>query len=187
MNEEVKFYLDDAKDSMQKAVKHTEGELVKIRAGKATPNMLEGITVEYYGAATPLSQVASVSSVDARTLSVKPWEKNMMSHIEKAIRDSDLNVNPTNNGDLILIPFPPLTEERRKMLVKNSKNEGESGKVRIRNIRKDTNEELRKLMKDGVSEDDVKKAEELVQTMTNDFITKIDQLLDKKEAEIMTV
>lgn len=185
--EEINLYLDDAKDSMQKALKHTETEFTKIRAGKASPAMIEGVMVEYYGTQTPLAQVGSITTPDARTIAVKPWEKKLIAEIEKAIRDANLGLNPSNDGDLIRINIPPLTEERRKALVKQVKAEGENGKVRIRNIRKDTNEELKKLLKEGASEDEVKKAEEKVQTLTNEYIAKIDSLLTKKEAEIMTV
>lgn len=185
--EEINLYLDEAKDSMQKALKHTEVEFSKIRAGKASPAMIESVMVDYYGTSTPLAQVGSITTPDARTIAVKPWEKKLIGEIEKAIRDANLGLNPSNDGDLVRINIPPLTEERRKTLVKQVKAEGENGKVRIRNIRKDTNEELKKLQKDGASEDEVKKAEEKVQTLTNDFIAKIDGLIAKKEAEIMTV
>lgn len=185
--EEIQFFLDEAKESMQKALNHTEHELTKIRAGKAQPNMLDGIMVEYYGTATPLEQVGSVTTPDARTIMVKPWEKKLISEIEKAIRDSDLGLNPSNDADVIRINIPPLTEERRKALVKQTKAEGESGKVRVRTIRKDTNEELKKLLKDGASQDEIKIAEDKVQALTNEFIAKIDGVLAKKEVEIMTV
>lgn len=151
------------------------------------PSMLHGVMVDYYGASTPLEQVGSITTPDARSLMIKPWEKKLIADIEKAIRDSNLGLNPQNDGDVVRINIPPLTEERRKNLVKQVKAEGENGKVGIRNIRKDTNEELKKLLKDGASEDDVKKAEEQVQNLTNDFIAKIDNVLGKKEAEIMTV
>ena len=185
--EEINLFLEEAKDTMQKAIKHTEVELAKIRAGKAMPSMVESVMVDYYGTATPLNQVGSVTTPDARSIVIKPWEKKLIAEIEKAIRDANLGFNPTNDGDLVRIAIPPLTEERRKSLVKQVKAEGETGKVRIRNIRKDTNEELRKLLKDGASEDDVKNAEDKVQTLTNDFIAKIDVILTKKESEIMTI
>jgi ribosome recycling factor len=185
--EEIELYLDDAKDSMQSALKHTEIELTKIRAGKAMPNMLDGIMVDYYGVQSAIQNVSSISTPDARTLAVKPWEKGMISTIEKAIRDANLGYNPQNNGESIIINIPPMTEERRKILVKQAKAEVENGKVRIRTIRKDTNDELKKLLKEGASEDAVKSAEEKVQNMTNDFIAQIDQTLAKKEAEIMTI
>ena len=185
--EEIELFLEDAKDSMAKALKHTESEFLKIRAGKAMPNMLHGIMIEYYGVLTPIEQISSITTPDARTLAIKPFEKKTITHIEKAIRDSNLGVNPQNDSELIRINIPPLTEERRKNLAKQVKAEAESGKVRIRNIRKDTNEELRKLLKEGASEDDIKTAEDKVQTLTNEYIAKIDQVQAKKEAEIMTV
>lgn len=185
--DEIKFYLDDAKDSMQKAIKHTEFELSKVRAGKASPNMFDGLMIEYYGASTPLNQVASVTTPEPRTISIKAYEKNMITTIEKAIRDANLGFNPQNDGDTIRINVPPLTEERRKDLVKQVKSEGESGKVRIRKIRQETNDELKKLLKSGASEDEVKKAEDIVQTLTNETVVKLDNLLAAKEKELMTV
>jgi ribosome recycling factor len=187
MTEDIQLYIDDAKDSMQKAVKHTEVEFQKIRAGKASPAMLQGVTIEYYGVITPLEQASSISTPDARTLAIKPFEKKIIAIIEKAIRDSNLGFNPQNDGDTIRISIPPLTEERRKSLVKQVKAEAEAGKVRVRNIRKDTNEELKKLQKDGASEDEIKKAEELVQNLTNEHISLIDKVTEKKEGEIMTI
>lgn len=185
--EEVKFYLDHARESMDKSVSHTGLELSRIRAGKAMPSMLDGLEVNYYGASTPLSQVASITTPDARTLAIKPWEKSMISEIEKAIINSDLGLNPQNDGELVRINIPPLTEERRKNLVKQAKNESENGKISIRNIRKDTNEHLRKLLKEGVSEDAVKSAEDTVQKLTDAHVRKIDELLDAKEKDIMTI
>jgi ribosome recycling factor len=185
--EEIQLYLDDAKESMEKAIKHTSIELTKIRAGKAMPNMIDGIMVEYYGSPTPINQVASVTTPDARTLAIRPFEKKMITDIEKAIRNSDLGMNPQNDGETVRLNIPPLTEERRRELVKRVKNEIESGKVSIRNIRKDTNEGLRKLLKEGASEDDVKRAEDKVQQLTDQFIGKVDTLFTNKEAEIMTV
>ena len=187
MEEEIKMYLDDTKDTMKKTVEHTEKELQRIRAGKAMPNMLEGIKIDYYGVETPLSQAASISSGDARTLIVKPFERKLIPQIEKAIRDSDLGVNPQNDGEIIRIMMPALTEERRKALVKQVKQEGETAKVSIRNIRKDTNSALKDLQKDGASEDAVKVAEEKVQKLTDEYIVKIDDILAKKETELMTV
>ncbi|UJP66816.1 ribosome recycling factor [Mongoliitalea daihaiensis] len=185
--EEIKLYLDEAKELMQKAVDHTASELLKIRAGKAMPNLLDGIMVSYYGAPTPLSQVASVTTPDARTLTIKPWERNLISEIEKSIINSDLGLAPQNNGEIIILTIPPLTEERRKNLVKQAKQECETGKISIRSVRKDTNEGLRKLQKDGASEDDVKRAEDTVQKLTDQYSVKIDELLAKKETDIMTV
>ncbi len=185
--EEIKLYLDDAKDSMLKAIKHMEMELSKIRAGKASPNMFDGLMVDYYGASTPLGQVASVSVPEPRSLTIKAYEKSMITTIEKAIRDSNMGFNPQNDGDVIRINIPPLTEERRRDLVKQTKAEGESGKIRIRKIRQETNDELRKLLKDGASEDEVKRAEEIVQALTNDTTAKLEGLIAIKEKELMTV
>ena len=185
--EEIQLFLDDAKESMEKALKHIDGELIKIRAGKAMPNMIESIMVDYYGTPTALSQVASVSTPDARTLVIKPWEKNMVNVIDKTIRESDLGFNPQNDGEVVRINVPPLTEERRKVLVKQAKSEGEDGKVRIRSIRKETNEALRKLQKDGAAEDAVKSAEDKVQVLTDAHILKIDGMVAKKEIELLTV
>jgi ribosome recycling factor len=185
--EEIQMFLDDAKESMEKALGHLQVELQKIRAGRATPGMIEGLSVDYYGSTTPLSQVASVTAPDARTILIKPWEKPMLSIIEKAIRDSGSGFNPQNDGEVVRINIPPLTEERRKDLVKQTKNEGENCRVRVRSIRKETNEELKKLQKEGASEDAVKDAEAKVQKLTDSHIAKVDEVLNKKEAEIMTV
>ena len=185
--EEIKLYLDDAKDSMQKAIKHVEHELTKIRAGKAAPNMFGGMMDEYYGSSTPLGQVASITVPEPRTITIKAFEESMITTIEKVIRDSNMGFNPQNDGDVIRINVPPLTEERRRDLVKQTKVEGESGRVRIRKIRQETNDELRKLLKDGASEDDVKKAEEVVQALTNDTNAKLENLIALKEKELMTV
>ncbi len=185
--EEIEIYLEEAKEAMAKTLTHTEIEFSKIRAGKASPNMVYGIKVDYYGTLTPLEQVASVNSTDARTLAIKPWEKSIVSAVERAIINSDLGLNPQSDGELIRIMVPALTEERRKELVKQTRGEAEDGKVGIRNIRKDINNELKKLTKDGVSEDLVKSAEEEVQKLTDTHIKKIDELLTKKEEEIMTV
>ncbi|EAY28836.1 ribosome recycling factor [Microscilla marina] len=187
MEEEIQMYLAEAKELMDKAVQHTNHELNKIRAGKAMPNMLDSIQVDYYGAPTPLNQVASVTAPDARTLMIRPFEKSVIAGIEKAIRDSDLGLNPQNDGENIRINIPALTEERRKQLVKQVKQEIESGKVSIRNVRKDTNNSLKDLQKEGASEDEVKRAEESVQKLTNDFTNKVDDLYEKKETELMTV
>jgi ribosome recycling factor len=187
MTEEIQFYLSEAEESMQKAVQHTSAELTKIRAGKATPAMVEDLRVDYYGNPTPVSQVANISTPDARTLVIKPWEKNMLGEINKAIKNSDLNLNPLQESDAIRLNIPPLTEERRRDLVKQSKNETENGKISVRNIRKDVNDSLRKLQKEGTSEDAVRDAEAKVQKVTDANIVKLDELLAKKEAEIMTI
>jgi ribosome recycling factor len=183
--EELELYIEEAKDQMNKAFAHVGHELVKIRAGKANPSMLDGIMVSYYGAITPLSQVSSMTTPDARSIFIKPWEKSLIQEIEKAIRDANLGLNPQNDGQQVIVNIPMLTEERRKVLVKQVAQECEHGKVRIRTIRKETNEQLKKIK--GVSEDDVKNAEETTQKLTDDFIAKIEALMKKKEAEIMTV
>ena len=183
--EEIELYLDEAKDLMGKALNHLSHELTKIRAGKANPSMLDGIMVSYYGAMTPLSQVSSMTTPDARTIFIKPWEKGLIVEIEKAIMMANLGLTPQNDGQQIIINIPMLTEERRKQLVKQVSQECEHGRVSIRSIRKETNEQLKKIK--GASEDDIKNAEETVQTQTNDYILKIDALFKKKEAEIMTV
>ncbi|UII28826.1 ribosome recycling factor [Fulvivirga maritima] len=187
MEEEINMYLDEARDLMNKAIKHFTGELVKIRAGKASPAILEGLMVQYYGNPTPINQVASITAPDARSLMIKPWEKNVIPEIEKAIINSDLGLNPQNDGEQVIISIPQLTEERRQNLVKQAKGEGEQGKISIRNVRKETNDNLKKLQKDGASEDEIKRAEDKVQALTDDFTKKIDELLEKKEKEIMTV
>ncbi|HEY8936843.1 MAG TPA: ribosome recycling factor [Cyclobacteriaceae bacterium] len=183
--DEIELYLEEAQDLMGKAITHVTHELAKIRAGKATPSMLDGIMVSYYGAMSPLNQVSSVTTPDARTIFIKPWEKGLIQEIEKAIMNANLGLNPQNDGQQVIINVPMLTEERRKQLVKQVGQECEHGKVSVRNIRKDTNEQLRKIK--GVSEDDIKNAEENVQKYTDDSIVKIDALMKKKEVEIMTI
>lgn len=185
--EEIKFFLDEATEMMAKSIQHTNIELSKIRAGKAMPNMLDGISLEYYGTMTALSQVASITTPDARTIIIKPWEKKTIPNIERAIINSDLGVNPQNDGEIIRINIPPLTEERRRGLVKMAKAEAENGKISIRNIRKETNDLLKKLLKDGASEDEIKRAEDMVQKMTDDYVSQVDDLVVKKEAEIMHI
>ncbi len=187
MSEIVKKLIEDARENMNKAVDHVELELQKIRAGKASPQMLDGITVDYYGTPTPLSQVANVNTPDARTIVVQPWEKSLISAIEKAITDANLGINPQNDGIVIRLNVPPLTEERRKDLVKKVKAEGEAGKIAIRNIRKDVNEKIKKAQKEGVSEDEVKVGEAEVQKLTDSYILKVDKHIDLKDKDIMTV
>jgi ribosome recycling factor len=187
MSELIKKQVTDARALMDKAIDHCEGELQKIRAGKASPSMLEDIMVEYYGSPTPLNQVASVNTPDARTIVVQPWEKSMLGPIEKAIMDANLGVNPQNDGIIIRINVPPLTEERRRDLVKKAKAEAETGKIAIRNIRKDANEKIRKMKADGVSEDEMKVGEHEIQKLTDTYIIKVDQHSDAKEKDIMTV
>lgn len=185
--EEIELFLDEAKELMQKAVDHTSSELLKIRAGKAMPTMLDGIMVQYYGSPTPLNQVSSVTTPDARTLAIKPFERKTISDIEKAIINSDLGLSPQNNGEIIILTIPMLTEERRITLVKQSKNECETGKISIRTVRKDIMDSLKKLQKDGAAEDDIKRAEDVVQKLTDQYSTKIDEILAKKEIDIMKV
>lgn len=187
MNEEVQFLLEETKEQMEKAISHLEAELVKVRAGKASPSMLEGVTVDYYGTRTPLNQVANINTQDARTLIVQPWEKSMLTPIEKAIQAANLGLNPQNDGVLIRIIVPPLTEERRKDLVKKAKAEAEHAKVTLRNLRRDANEGIKKLQKNGMPEDEAKAAEEKVQQLTDAYSTKCDKHLELKEKDIMTV
>ena len=184
MNEELQFILDSAKESMQGAVSHLESELLNIRAGKANPVMLKSVMVDYYGAPTPLSQVANVNTPDGRTLSIQPWEKSLLTEIEKGIMIANLGFNPMNNGESIIINVPPLTEERRKELAKMAKAEAENAKVSIRNARKDANQEIKK---SEASEDMQKNCEIDVQSSTDSFILKIETILAAKEKEIMTV
>ncbi len=183
--EEIEFYLEEAKDQMNKSLAHVSNELTKIRAGKANPSMLDGLMVEYYGANSPLSQVSSITTPDARTLFIKPWEKSLIQEIERSIMAANLGLTPQNDGQQVIINIPMLTEERRKQLVKQVGQECEHGKVSIRSIRKDTNEQLKKIK--GASEDDIKNGEDVVQKFTDEFIIKIDALMKKKEVEIMTV
>ena len=187
MSEEVELYIDDAKDKMNKALTHLENELVKIRAGKASPSMLQGVGVDYYGSKMPLNQVANINTSDARTLVVQPWEKNMIDPIEKAIFAANLGLTPVNNGDVIRINVPALTEERRHALVKTVKHEGENAKVSIRNARRESIEEIKKLQKEGIPEDEIKKAEDEMQKITDNNSKKVDDILHRKELEIMAV
>lgn len=187
MTDEINFIIDTAKESMDSSVSHLEKAFLNIRAGKASPQMLGGVFVEYYGSQTPLSQVANVNTPDARTITVTPWEKSMLQPIEKAIMIANLGFNPMNNGDNIIISVPPLTEERRRDLAKQAKSEAEDAKISVRNARKDANTDIKKEEKNGTSEDICKSAEDSVQKLTDSFIKKIDDLLAHKEAEIMKV
>jgi ribosome recycling factor len=185
--EEIDFILESTEEAMNSSIAHLEKEFLNIRAGKASPAMLGSVFVDYYGSATPLSQVSKISVPDARTITLQPFERNMLHTIEKAIMIANIGFNPMNNGDLIIISVPPLTEERRRDLAKQAKVEAEDAKIGIRNVRKDSNSDIKKLEKDGTSEDACKDAEEEVQTLTNTFIRKVDELLTTKEAEIMKV
>ena len=187
MEEEVQLYLEDARERMNKAVDHLKDELMRVRAGKATPNILDGIVVDYYGVKSPLNQVSNINTPDAKTIAIQPWEKTMIEPIEKAILAANIGLTPFNNGEMIRISIPPLTEERRRNLVKQIKNMGENTKISIRNTRRETNEELKKLQKEGLAEDLEKDAENEVQEMTNEFSKMVDDLIDSKETDIMTV
>lgn len=185
--EEIEFVLDSAKESMTGSIAHLEKEFLNIRAGKASPQMLGSVFVDYYGSQTPLTQVSNVSVPDARTITIQPYEKNMLQTIEKAIMIANLGFNPMNNGDVIIISVPALTEERRRDLVKQAKVEAEDAKIGIRNARKDANTDIKKLEKEGTSEDVCKTAEDDIQKLTDGFIRKVDEHLATKEAEIMKV
>ena len=185
--EDVSLTLELAEDSMKKAINHLEIELTKIRAGKANPQMLDGITVDYYGSPTPINQVGNISVMDARTLTIQPWEKNMLQPIERAIINSNIGINPQNDGAIIRLFLPPLTEERRRELVKRSQGEGEHSKVAIRNIRREAIEGIKKAQKNGLSEDAAKDAEADIQAVTDRYIGMVDKHLATKEKEIMVV
>jgi ribosome recycling factor len=187
MAEDVPHIISSAEEHMKKAINHLEAELVKIRAGKANPQILDGIVVDYYGSPMPINQVGNVSVMDARTLSVQPWEKNMLQPIERAIIAANIGINPQNDGTSIRLFLPPLTEERRKELVKRCQNEGEHTRVAVRNIRRDAIEHIKKLQKTGLSEDIAKDAEDNVQELTKKYIAAVDKHLASKEKEIMAV
>ncbi|NDA60773.1 MAG: ribosome recycling factor [Chitinophagia bacterium] len=187
MSEELLLIAEEAEDSMRKGIAHLETELTKIRAGKASVTMLDGIMVEYYGSPTPIAQVANISVLDVRTISIQPWEKNMLSPIERSIMQANIGITPQNDGNQIRLFLPPLTEERRKELFKKASGEGEHSKVAIRNIRRDAIEQIKKLQKDGLSEDAAKDAEKGIQDLTDRFILLVDKHLAAKEKEMMSV
>lgn len=187
MNEEIELIIDETKGRMEKALEHLEHELARLRAGRATPALLDGITVDYYGVNSPLSQVSNINTPDARSIMIQPWEKNMLGTIEKAILAANIGLTPVNNGEVIRINVPALTEERRHQLVKQVKNEGETAKISIRNSRKWANDELKRMLKEGLPEDLEKDAVEMVQEMTNDFSARVDKVMILKEKDIMTV
>ena len=187
MSEDVQLTLALAEDSMQKAINHLEVELAKIRAGKANPQMLDGIMVDYYGAPTPINQIANITVLDARTISIQAWENNMLQPIERAIIAANIGINPQNDGVNIRLFLPPLTEERRRDLVKKCHGEGEHSKVSIRNIRREGIEGIKKLEKNGLSEDAAKDAEAAIQELTNKYILLVDKHLAAKEKEIMAI
>ncbi len=187
MSEDLQLITLDSEESMSKAIKHLEAELLKIRAGKATTNIVDGIFVDYYGNPTPINQVGNVSVADTRTLTIQPWEKNMLQLIERAIIQANIGLTPQNDGNMIRLFMPPLTEERRRELVKRTQNEGEQSKVAIRSIRRDAMEQIKKLQKNGLSEDVSKDAEANIQELTDRYISLVDKHLATKEKEIMTV
>ncbi|HNS43352.1 MAG TPA: ribosome recycling factor [Taishania sp.] len=186
MTEELNDIFNDFKASNEKTLNHLDNELLKVRAGKATPSMLHGVMVDYYGSPTPLQQVANISTLDARTISIQAWEKSMLTEIAKGIMMANLGLNPQNNGETILIAVPPLTEERRRDLVKKAKAEGEHAKVGIRNNRKDALDFIKDL-KESLSEDIIKDAENQVQTITDTYVKKVDEKIVEKEKDIMTI
>jgi ribosome recycling factor len=187
MSEELQFQLEHTRESMSKAVSHLEAELVKIRAGRATPQMFDGITVDYYGTPTPINQVGNITVADARTLTIQPWERNMIQPIERAIIAANLGVTPQNDGVMIRIFLPPLTEERRKEIVKRVHVEGEHSRIAVRNIRRDAIEHVKKLKKDGLSEDIASDAETEIQDLTNRYISEIEKHIASKEKEVMSI
>ena len=187
MTEEVQFVIDETKEKMGKAIDHLDNELATLRAGKASPRMLDTVVVEYYGNPTPLNQVANIGTPDAKTIAIQPWEKKMVEPIERAILNANLGFTPMNNGEMIRINIPALTEERRKALAKQVNNEAESARVSIRSARRDANEEIKKLEKEGLSEDEAKKGEDEVQKLTDTHSEKVEQVVKAKEEEIMTI
>jgi len=187
MAEDIDQIINEASSSMKKAVQHLNDELGKIHAGKAKPQMLDGIYVEYYGMNTPLNQIATINTPDAKTIIIKPWEKSMIEPIEKAIQKANIGLNPQNDGEIIRINVPTLTEERRKEMVKHIKQEGENSKISVRNIRQDAKDKVKKLQKEGLSEDDAKKTEDQIQDLTDKSIQKVEETLEQKEEELMKV
>ncbi len=187
MQDQIDNIISDSEKGMKKAIRHLEAELAKIRAGKATPQIVDGIMVDYYGSVTPINQVGNITVMDARTINIQPWEKNMIQPIERAIVAANIGINPQNDGVNIRLFLPPLTEERRKELVKRSHGEGETSKVGVRSGRRDAIEAIKKLQKDGLSEDAAKDAEAIVQQLTDNYISLIDRHLVIKEKEIMAI
>lgn len=187
MSTDTEALLKETETFMRKAISHLETEIAKVRAGKATPQMMDGLVVDYYGTPTPINQVGNISVVDARTLTIQPWEKNMLQPIERSILQANIGVTPQNDGNIIRIFLPPLTEERRRELVKKAGQEGEHAKVAIRNLRRDAIEKVKKMQKDGLSEDEARDTEELIQQTTDRFIALVDKHLEAKEKEIMHV
>ena len=187
MNEEVQLVYDMTKERMEKAIEHLDNELIRIRAGKANVHILDGVLVDYYGAPTPLNQVSNISTPDAKTIMIQPWEKTMIGPIEKAIMNSNVGITPANNGEVIRLVVPQLTEERRRDLVKQVKMEGENARVSIRNARREANDEYKNMQKDGLSEDETKTAEDNIQKLTDEFTEKVDNIVEAKDKDIMTI
>jgi len=187
MNEEVQLIYDMTRERMEKAIEHLDNELIRIRAGKANVHILDGILVDYYGTATPLNQVSNISTPDAKTIMIQPWEKTMIDPIEKALMNSSVGITPVNNGEVIRLGIPQLTEERRRDLVKQVKSEGENARVSVRNSRREANDEYKQMQKDGLSEDEAKDAEAEIQKLTNEFSEKVDKIVEAKEEDIMTI
>lgn len=187
MNEDVQLVYEMTMERMEKALEHLDNELVRIRAGKANVHILDGVMVDYYGSPTPLGQVSNISTPDAKTIMVQPWEKNMIDPIEKALMNSNVGITPSNNGEVIRLSIPQLTEERRRDLFKQVKNEGENARVSMRNSRRDANEEYRQMQKDGMSEDETKTAEDRIQKLIDEFSDKVEKIVEDKEKEIMTI
>ncbi len=187
MSEELQMIIVETEDGMKKGIDHLEVELTKIRAGKASPAMLDGLFVDYYGSPTPIAQVANISVLDVRTISIQPWEKNMLQPIEKSIMAANIGITPQNDGNQLRLFLPPLTEERRKELFKKASGEGELSKIAIRNIRRDAIEQVKKLEKDGLSEDEAKDAEKNIQDITDKYILLVEKHLAAKEKEMMSV
>jgi len=185
--EDVNEFIEEAGILMDSSVEHLQQELIKIRAGKASPNMLSGIKVDYYGTPTPLNQVANVGASDSKTLMIQPWEKSMIGPIEKAIFEANIGVTPQNNGEQVIINIPPVTEERRKELVKQAKKLGEDAKVSLRNVRREAMDKMKKAIKDGYPEDAGKRKEAEIENLTKQHATKVDQLIEAKEKDIMTI
>jgi len=187
MNEEVQLVYEMAQERMEKTIEHLDNELLRIRAGKANVHILDGVLVDYYGSPTPLNQVSNISTPDAKTIMIQPWEKTMIDPIEKALMNSNVGITPVNNGEVIRLIIPQLTEERRRDLVKQVKNEGENARVSIRNSRRDANDELKQMKKDGLSEDEEKEAEDRIQKLTDEFTEKVEKIVSAKEEDIMTI
>lgn len=187
MNEEIELITEETRDRMEKALEHLEHELARLRAGRSNPALLDGITVDYYGVNSSLTQVSNINTPDPKTIMIQPWEKNMLGIIEKAIMAANIGLTPVNNGEVIRINIPPLTEERRHQLVKQVRNEGETAKISIRNSRKWANDELKALLKEGMPEDLEIEAAEKVQVMTHTYNGKVDKVMTLKEKDVMTV